>query len=83
MTEFCKVNKLKEKELNKYLNVVVDFYDNSIIIVNSDDIRDVKLGIVAKVKVQDKKFTPDIRVFGEYTMLQGAFPETENLIKCA
>lgn len=81
LNEFCKVNDIKESELKNNLKVVSYPTDLSIMVVNVDDIRDVKFGVKGRVKTEKGSFLTYFDLFGEYLDYQDKYPETTKFIE--
>ena len=80
LNEFCKVNGIKETELKNYLSVASCPPDDSVMVVNADDTRDIKFGIKMSITTKDGSFFLAFEVFGEYTDCKDSYPETTAFI---
>lgn len=81
LNEFCRVNGIKESELKDVLHVVSCPADNSIMIVNVDDIRDIKFGVQIKVVTGKGGFSARAYPCGEYLECEDKYPDTTRLIE--
>lgn len=77
LLEFCEVNGVQESELKNHLVVASCMPDNCILVINSDDQRDVKFG----VKLGATKDGISFEVFGEFLEHKDKFPKTAKLIE--
>lgn len=81
LTEFCCVNGIEEKELKTYLKVASCPSDNSIVVVNADDIRDIKFGVKLDIETKEGIFLPTYSYFGEFLDLKDKYPKTTKLLE--
>lgn len=77
LLEFCEVNGVQESELKNRLSVASCVPDNSIMVINSDDQRDIKFGVKLGVTKDGSSF----EVFGEFLEHKDKFPKTAKLIE--
>ena len=75
--EFCEVNDVQESELKNHLSVVSCVSDNSILVINSGDQKDIKFGI----RLGETKNEGSFDVFGEFLERKDNFPKTVKLIE--
>lgn len=77
LLEFCEVNGVQESEIKNHLAVASCVPDNSILVINSDDQRDIKFGVKLGVTKDGSSF----EVFGEFLEHKDKFPKTVKLIE--
>ena len=76
LNEFCEVKGIKEAELKEHLQIATCVPDNSVMVVNVDDIRDVKFGVKLVAETDNIEF----EVFGEYLDQKDEYPKLWNLL---
>ena len=69
--EFCEVNGIKESDLKNHLLIESCIPDNSIMVINKDDQRDVKFGVRMNVSFE---------IFGEFLEYRDKFLKTTKMI---
>lgn len=80
LEEFCAVMGVKKRSLRRLLHIVTCPSDNSILVVNSDDERDVKFGVKPIITTEENEFSIKFTVFGEYLTRKEDYPKTTKCI---
>lgn len=74
LLEYCEINGVDEKELTGTLFVKYSAEDNSLMVVNKDDERDVKIGVQC--------FFGDLfGIFGEFAEESEKYPKTSDYLE--
>lgn len=81
LKEFCKVNGIAENELKDRLRIASYPTENSVLVVNADDVRDIKFGVKTSLKTENGKFFPSFEVCGEFLERKDEYPETAKLLE--
>lgn len=70
--EFCEVNGIKESDLKNHLLIESCIPDNSIMVIDKDDQRDIKFGVRVNVSLE---------IFGEFLEHKDKFLKTAKMIE--
>lgn len=80
LNEFCGVNELKEVDLKEHVQIVSCPSDNTLLVVNADDERDIKFGVRSNISISEANFLVNFEVFGEYLSHKEDYPQTTKLL---
>lgn len=70
--EYCEINNVKEVELGDLLSIAYIPKDGSIFVFNSDDERDIKIG----VRLGTREKCSIMEIFGEFDSVKYHYPKT-------
>lgn len=74
--EFCKVNGIGEIDLRQKIQVLAYPPENTIMVVDANDMEKVKFGITSQLKASEGKLLVNFEVFGEFVHQKETYPET-------